>query len=144
MDRLYIAKEKGRATFSETAQAYGKNSRRLLWRHNIPSGQLDLPYIKLNPYRWGEFSYKQTSLRAAFTEYPHTGVKKHRIMACLVTSSNPVSPKTRRVGQRYTLNLSRAETSSRWCGVVVRRGSQVSSTSLDHGSKGRRQKPSCS
>ncbi|GFV20362.1 hypothetical protein TNCV_4141231 [Trichonephila clavipes] len=30
--------------------------------------------------------------------------------------------KTRRVGQRCTLNLSRAETSSRWCGVVVRRG----------------------
>ncbi|GFV87971.1 hypothetical protein TNCV_782511 [Trichonephila clavipes] len=35
------------------------------------------------------------------------------------------------------LNLSRAETSSRWCGMVVRRGvpAQVSSTSLDHGSK---------
>ncbi|GFU62084.1 uncharacterized protein TNCV_4893021 [Trichonephila clavipes] len=43
--------------------------------------------------------------------------------------------KTRRVGQRCTLNLSRAETSSHWCGVVVRRGGQVSSTSLDHGSK---------
>ncbi|GFX54081.1 uncharacterized protein TNCV_2337171 [Trichonephila clavipes] len=44
---------------------------------------------------------------------------------------------TRRVGQRCTLNLLRAETSSRWCGVVVRRGvpDQVSSTSLDHGSK---------
>ncbi|GFT56304.1 hypothetical protein TNCV_2468131 [Trichonephila clavipes] len=42
-----------------------------------------------------------------------------------------------RVGQRCTLNLSRAETSSRRCGVVVRRGvpAQVSSTSLDHGSK---------
>ncbi|GFW14852.1 transposable element Tcb1 transposase [Trichonephila clavipes] len=51
--------------------------------------------------------------------------------------SSPVPLKTRRVGQRCTLNLSRAETSSRWCGVVVRRGvpAQVSSTSLDHGSK---------
>ncbi|GFU09546.1 uncharacterized protein TNCV_4091011 [Trichonephila clavipes] len=58
-------------------------------------------------------------------------------VACLVTSSSPVPLKTRRVGQRCTLNLSRAETSSRWCGVVVRRGvpAQVSSTSLDHGSK---------
>ncbi|GFW28017.1 uncharacterized protein TNCV_768971 [Trichonephila clavipes] len=37
-------------------------------------------------------------------------------------SSIPVPLKTRRVGQRCTLNLSRAETSSRWCGVVVRRG----------------------
>ncbi|GFV55694.1 uncharacterized protein TNCV_754941 [Trichonephila clavipes] len=62
----------------------------------------------------------------------------HRIVAGFVTSSSPVPLKTRRVGQRCTLNLSRAETSSRWCGVVVRRGgvpAQVSSTSLDHGSK---------
>ncbi|GFX12261.1 uncharacterized protein TNCV_63071 [Trichonephila clavipes] len=39
-----------------------------------------------------------------------------------VMSSIPVPLKTRRVGQRCTLNLSRAETSSRWCGVVVREG----------------------
>ncbi|GFS65378.1 purine nucleoside phosphorylase [Trichonephila clavipes] len=39
-----------------------------------------------------------------------------------VMSSIPVPLKTRRVGQRCTLNLSRAETSSRWCGVVVWRG----------------------
>ncbi|GFT24384.1 uncharacterized protein TNCV_3252321 [Trichonephila clavipes] len=43
-----------------------------------------------------------------------------------VTSSSPVPLKTRRVGQRCTLNLSRAETSSRWCGVVVRRGGVIS------------------
>ncbi|GFW26862.1 uncharacterized protein TNCV_1377051 [Trichonephila clavipes] len=30
-------------------------------------------------------------------------------------SSSPVPLKTHRVGQRCTLNLSRAETSSRWC-----------------------------
>ncbi|GFW90229.1 uncharacterized protein TNCV_2120961 [Trichonephila clavipes] len=47
---------------------------------------------------------------------------RHRIVACLVTSSSPVPLKTLRVEQRCTLNLSRAETSSRWCGVVVRRG----------------------
>ncbi|GFV78545.1 uncharacterized protein TNCV_1888511 [Trichonephila clavipes] len=50
----------------------------------------------------------------------------------------PVPLKTHRVGQRRTLNLSRAETSSLCCGVVVRRGgvpAQVSSASLDHGSK---------
>ncbi|GFW04983.1 uncharacterized protein TNCV_597771 [Trichonephila clavipes] len=51
---------------------------------------------------------------------------RYRIVACLVTSSIPVPLKTRRVGQRCTLNLSRAETSSRWCGVVVReRGCQL-------------------
>ncbi|GFX79668.1 uncharacterized protein TNCV_2745871 [Trichonephila clavipes] len=37
-----------------------------------------------------------------------------------VMSSSPVSLKTHRIGQRCTLNLSRAETSSRWCGVIVR------------------------
>ncbi|GFX11813.1 uncharacterized protein TNCV_2995981 [Trichonephila clavipes] len=55
-------------------------------------------------------------LRAAVAEW-----YRYRIVACLVTSSSPVPLKTRRVGQRCTLNLSRAETSSRWCGVVVRR-----------------------
>ncbi|GFW57361.1 hypothetical protein TNCV_542751 [Trichonephila clavipes] len=41
----------------------------------------------------------------------------YRIETGLVMS--PVPLKTRRVGQRFTLNLSRAETSSRWCGVVA-------------------------
>ncbi|PRD30187.1 UNVERIFIED_CONTAM: hypothetical protein NCL1_27181 [Trichonephila clavipes] len=55
-----------------------------------------------------------------------------------VMSSSTVPLETRRVGQLCTLNLSRAETSSRGCGVVVRRRglpAQVSSTSLDYGSK---------
>ncbi|GFU08114.1 uncharacterized protein TNCV_1528351 [Trichonephila clavipes] len=47
---------------------------------------------------------------------------RYRTVACLVTSSSPVPLKIRRVEQRCTLNLSRAETSFRWCGVVVRRG----------------------
>ncbi|GFT66718.1 hypothetical protein TNCV_1394871, partial [Trichonephila clavipes] len=33
-------------------------------------------------------------------------------------SSKPVPLKTRRVGQQCTLNLSRAETSYRWCGEL--------------------------
>ncbi|GFT09471.1 uncharacterized protein TNCV_5063111 [Trichonephila clavipes] len=37
-----------------------------------------------------------------------------------VISSSPL--KTHRVRERCTLNLSRARTSSRWCGVVVSRG----------------------
>ncbi|GFV59150.1 uncharacterized protein TNCV_2338911 [Trichonephila clavipes] len=36
-------------------------------------------------------------------------------------SSSPVPQKTRRVGARCTLNLSRAQTSSHCCGVVVKR-----------------------
>ncbi|GFU67595.1 hypothetical protein TNCV_1643441 [Trichonephila clavipes] len=43
----------------------------------------------------------------------------YRIVADLVTSSSPVSLKTRHVGQRFTLNLSRAQTSFRRCGSDV-------------------------
>ncbi|GFV05617.1 hypothetical protein TNCV_228281 [Trichonephila clavipes] len=38
------------------------------------------------------------------------------VVAGFVTSLSPVPLKTRRVGQRCRLNLSRPETSSRWCG----------------------------
>ncbi|GFX76030.1 uncharacterized protein TNCV_3718011 [Trichonephila clavipes] len=62
---------------------------------------------------------------------------RDRIVAGLVASSSTVPLKTRRVGERCTLNLSRVQTSSRWCGVVVRRGGASSGvvTSFDHGSK---------
>ncbi|GFY23210.1 hypothetical protein TNCV_3764501 [Trichonephila clavipes] len=50
-----------------------------------------------------------------------------------VSSSSPVPQKTRRVGQRCTLNLSRAEMSSRWCGLVVRRGGEVPAQPDGHG-----------
>ncbi|GFX01969.1 uncharacterized protein TNCV_371581 [Trichonephila clavipes] len=74
---------------------------------------------------------------------------RYRIVACLVTSSIPVPLKTRRVGQRCTLNLSRAETSSRWCGVVVRRGGfqlrcRPHHLTMVQNYVVRRQKPSCS
>ncbi|GFV73601.1 uncharacterized protein TNCV_1269811 [Trichonephila clavipes] len=63
----------------------------------------------------------QKQLVAAVAEW-----YRYRTVVCLVRSSNPVPLKTRRVGQRCTLNLSRAETSSRWFGVVVRRGGAIS------------------
>ncbi|GFW01669.1 uncharacterized protein TNCV_4085841 [Trichonephila clavipes] len=74
---------------------------------------------------------------------------RHRIMAGFVTSSSPVPLKTRRVGQRCTLNLSRAETSSRWCDVVVRRGGcqlrcRPRHLTMVQNYVVRRQKPSCS
>ncbi|GFW06050.1 uncharacterized protein TNCV_4478441 [Trichonephila clavipes] len=74
---------------------------------------------------------------------------RHRIVAGFVTSSSPVPLKTCRVGQRCTLNLSRAETSSRWSGVVVRRrGCQLRCRprhlTMVQNYVVRRQKPSCS
>ncbi|GFX92412.1 uncharacterized protein TNCV_1706881 [Trichonephila clavipes] len=47
-----------------------------------------------------------------------------------VMSSSPVPLKTRRVRERLTLNLLRAQTSCRWCGVVVRRGDASSGVVL--------------
>ncbi|GFU33020.1 uncharacterized protein TNCV_4155911 [Trichonephila clavipes] len=44
------------------------------------------------------------------------------VVAWLVMSSNPVPLKTRRVEERCMLNLSRAQMSTRLCGVVVKRG----------------------
>ncbi|GFU50209.1 retrovirus-related Pol polyprotein from transposon 17.6 [Trichonephila clavipes] len=74
---------------------------------------------------------------------------RYRTVACIVTGSSPVPLKTRRVGQRCTLNLSRAETSSRWCGVVVRRGGcqlrcRPRHLTMVQNYVVRRQKPSCS
>ncbi|GFT83564.1 uncharacterized protein TNCV_4866271 [Trichonephila clavipes] len=70
-------------------------------------------------------------------------------VACVVTCSSPVPLKTRRVGQRCMLNLSRAEMSSRWCGVVVRRGGcqlrcRPRHLTMVQNYVVRRQKPSCS
>ncbi|GFY10923.1 uncharacterized protein TNCV_1124451 [Trichonephila clavipes] len=53
---------------------------------------------------------------------------RYQIIA--VMSSSPVPLKTSRVGQRCTLNLSRAQSSSRWCGVAVRRGGASSGVVL--------------
>ncbi|GFU16335.1 hypothetical protein TNCV_4231811 [Trichonephila clavipes] len=47
-----------------------------------------------------------------------------------VMSSSPVPLKTRRVGERCTLNLSRAQTFLSWGGVVVRRGGASSGVVL--------------
>ncbi|GFV37913.1 uncharacterized protein TNCV_2663261 [Trichonephila clavipes] len=73
----------------------------------------------------------------------------YRIEAGLVTSSSPVPLKTRRIRERCTLNLSRAQMSSRWCGVVVRRGGFQLRCCPHHLTMVqiymvRRQKPSCS
>ncbi|GFV23458.1 uncharacterized protein TNCV_4781701 [Trichonephila clavipes] len=55
---------------------------------------------------------------------------RYRTVAGLVTSLSPVPLKTHHLGERCTLNLSRAQMSSRWFGVVVRRGGASSGTVL--------------
>ncbi|GFU17337.1 uncharacterized protein TNCV_4239491 [Trichonephila clavipes] len=68
-------------------------------------------------------------------------------MAGLVTSSSPVPLKTRSVRQRCMLNLSRAETSSHWCGSqerVCQHRCRPSHLTMVQTYVVRRQKPSCS
>ncbi|GFX13059.1 uncharacterized protein TNCV_2357151 [Trichonephila clavipes] len=72
----------------------------------------------LSPFAWLHMTtISITNFVAAVAEW-----YRYWIVACLVMSSSPVPLKTYRVGQRCTLNLSKAETSSRWCGVIARRG----------------------
>ncbi|GFY02138.1 uncharacterized protein TNCV_5099991 [Trichonephila clavipes] len=64
-----------------------------------------------------------------------------------VTSLRPVPLETRRVGERCTLNLSRAQTPSCWLGVVVKRGQlkhRPRHLTMVQNYVVRRQKPSCS
>ncbi|GFX84139.1 uncharacterized protein TNCV_4859471 [Trichonephila clavipes] len=111
---------------------------------NIRSGSAESPHFSMAG-KFGE--YNATSdvvLVAAVAEW-----YRYRTVACFVTGSSPVPLKTRRVGQRCTLNLSRAETSSRWCGVVVRRGGcqlrcHPRHLTMVQNYVVRRQKPSCS
>ncbi|GFV56691.1 uncharacterized protein TNCV_4651871 [Trichonephila clavipes] len=84
-------------------------------------------------------------LRAAVAQWSRFWITHGRH----VISSSSLTIKINRVGQRRTLNLSRPETSSRWCGVVVRRGGcqlrcQTRHLTLVQNYVVRRQKPACS
>ncbi|GFY01592.1 uncharacterized protein TNCV_2607761 [Trichonephila clavipes] len=68
---------------------------------------------------------------------------RYRIVAGFVTSSSPVQLKSRRVGQKCTQNLSRAQTSSRWCGIEEK-GVPTRYLTMVQNDEVRRQKLSCS
>ncbi|GFT95887.1 uncharacterized protein TNCV_312261 [Trichonephila clavipes] len=68
--------------------------------------------------------------------------------ACTAFTAESAFSTYSRVGERCTLNLSRAQTSSRWCGVVVRRGGchlrcRPRHLTMVQNYEVRRQKPSC-
>ncbi|GFW93993.1 hypothetical protein TNCV_4813111 [Trichonephila clavipes] len=61
-----------------------------------------------------------------------------------VMRSSTVPPKTRRVGERCTLNLSRAQTYSRWCGVLAQGlWSRTGAWSVAGSSSGDTEDPPC-
>ncbi|GFY01190.1 hypothetical protein TNCV_5076571 [Trichonephila clavipes] len=88
------------------------------------------PFVKLCIEIWdrgwtmGTSHSRENKRRNCCKSSPTQAVgARYRIVACLVMSLSPVPLKTRRVGQRCTLNLSRSDTSvprsvesSRWCG----------------------------
>ncbi|GFW32573.1 uncharacterized protein TNCV_565191 [Trichonephila clavipes] len=77
-------------------------------------------FPKINDFRSSINSkWLNVNFRATVVQWPRY---QRSLNGRHVMSSNPVPIKTHRVGQRCTLNLPRAETSSRWCGVVVKRG----------------------
>ncbi|GFU71680.1 uncharacterized protein TNCV_3036201 [Trichonephila clavipes] len=82
-------------------------------------GQMDLRKAKNGP-EWHSIHLPTADIKtfalSSLVELMATVAEwsRLRIEAGLVTSSSPVSLKTLRVGVRGTLNLSRAQTSSRW------------------------------
>ncbi|GFX51660.1 hypothetical protein TNCV_5013631 [Trichonephila clavipes] len=77
--------------------------------------------------RRGEFQIRRAVAPSQFPKlqnppsFADSVVKETETRDWRVMISSPIPLKIHRVGGRCTLNLSRAQTSSHWCGVVVRR-----------------------
>ncbi|GFX13909.1 uncharacterized protein TNCV_3422201 [Trichonephila clavipes] len=82
-------------------------------------------------------TWKEPSIQREGCGSPVVKVSDHGMH---VKSSSPVPLKIRRLGQRSTLNLSRAQTSSRWCQPRCR----PRHLTMVQNDEVRRQKPSCS
>ncbi|GFW48933.1 uncharacterized protein TNCV_3901311 [Trichonephila clavipes] len=106
-DQLYVACPSSPAAVLHSLKVHGID---------LDQQRADFSLVRANSSFFKVFRSTQWRVAAVVEWY------RYRTVACFVTGLSPVPLKTRRVGQRCTLNLSRAETSSRWCGVVVRRG----------------------
>ncbi|GFX74918.1 uncharacterized protein TNCV_1844901 [Trichonephila clavipes] len=77
---------------------------------------------QLHQLKYEAISVPQGSVRLVKKTQERKSSTCYLLITKGVTSSNPVPLKTRRVGNRCTLNLSRAQMSSCWSGGVVKRG----------------------
>ncbi|GFW86658.1 uncharacterized protein TNCV_4334421 [Trichonephila clavipes] len=77
---------------------------------------------ELHQLKYEAISVPQGSVRLVKNTQERKSSTCYLLIPKGVTSSSPRPLKTRRVGERCTLNLSRAQTSSCWSGVVVKRG----------------------
>ncbi|GFU75163.1 histone-lysine N-methyltransferase SETD2 [Trichonephila clavipes] len=113
-------------TFDYQFQRYGREAQKCYCESELCTGyigvskeiSLDMTNKTINKRKKGSEEKKRDVLEDLIRDHVATVAEwyRYRIVACLVSSSSPVPLKTRRVGQRCTLNLLRAETSSRWCG----------------------------
>ncbi|GFY05445.1 uncharacterized protein TNCV_961401 [Trichonephila clavipes] len=102
---------------------------------------------ELHQLKYEAISVSQGSLRLVKKTKERKSSSCYLLITKGVTSSSPVPLKTRRVGEKCTLNLSRAQTSSCWSGVVVKKGQlkyRPRHLTMVQNYEVRLQKPSCS
>ncbi|GFW20758.1 uncharacterized protein TNCV_1049791 [Trichonephila clavipes] len=76
---------------------------------------------ELHQLKYVAISVPQGSVRLVKNTQERKSSTCYLLITKGVTCSSPVPLKTHRVGEKCTLNLSRAQTSSCWSGVVVKR-----------------------
>ncbi|GFW44130.1 uncharacterized protein TNCV_3854911 [Trichonephila clavipes] len=102
---------------------------------------------ELHQLKYGAISIPQGSVRLVKKTQERKSSSCYLLITKGVTNSRPVPLKTRRVGEICTLNLSRAQTSSCWSGVIVKRGQlkyRPRHLTMVQNYEVRLQKPSCS
>ncbi|GFV53096.1 uncharacterized protein TNCV_2893281 [Trichonephila clavipes] len=102
---------------------------------------------ELHQLKYEAISVQQGSVRLVKKTQERKSSTCYLLITKGVASSSPVPLKTQRVGERCTLNLSIAQTSSCWSGVVVKRGQlkyRPRHLTMVQNHEVRLQKPSCS
>ncbi|GFX28270.1 uncharacterized protein TNCV_1125241 [Trichonephila clavipes] len=102
---------------------------------------------ELHPLKYEAISIPQGSVHLFKKTQERKSSTSYLLITKCVTSFSPVPLNTRHIGERCTLNLLTAQTSSRWSGVVVKRGQlkcHPRHLTLVQNYEVRLQKPSCS
>ncbi|GFX06482.1 uncharacterized protein TNCV_3017161 [Trichonephila clavipes] len=77
---------------------------------------------ELHPLKYESISVPQSSVHFVKKTQERKSSTCYLLITKGVKNSSPVPLKIHRVGERYSLNVSRAQTSSCWSDVIVKRG----------------------